>query len=67
MGRAILFFVIVVILTSISIVYAAPVGNIAKPAVLKSSLLAKELKDQKIGAIIVSIKGRFQNQSRTIP
>lgn len=43
MKKVIVFFAIGVLLASVSIAYAAPVGNIAKPAMLKSAVLSKDV------------------------
>lgn len=44
------FIVVMFVLTS-AVVYAAPVGNIAKPAMLKSAMLSKDNPDAALGLI----------------
>lgn len=52
MRKQIIFSVLIIALLSVSLVYAAPVGNIAKPAMLKSAALSKDVEEPTVGVIV---------------
>lgn len=52
MIKHVIFFVLVFVLIGVSFVYAAPVGNIAKPAMLKSAVISKDAEKPNMGVIV---------------